>query len=488
MESEQSGFYRRVLAGFAWQGSSKIVVQAVSWISTIVVARLLEPSDYGVMAIANVFLWLTMAFMDMGLSQALIHKGNFTTEEEDAVFWLSVALGTGLFVLLFLAAPAIADFYAIPAITDVLRLSGLGLIIGSLKAVPQAIVMRQLDFRTRSLIEVGASLTSTITVVALAFTGHGVWSLVWGLLAQQIVIAFGFLPALRRWPGMTWNFARVADTVHYGLHIMGANLAFVISSRADVFIIGKFLGEHFTGIYSLAFQLATMPLDKIGTVFNHVAFPSLSRVKDDDARCRTLFAELHRYLLFIAYPLLIGLAVVAEDLVAVLLGEKWLQTVPVLQALCVVNVIRISGMLISPALTSRGRQKDALRYSAAGMVLLPLAFLGGVQFGLEGVAVAWIVSYPLLYGMLLRYLNRDLAISLPDLINDSRPTLIATVVMAVAVVVAQDVAAAFQPAARLAVGVAVGAAAYTGVFVIFYGEQVTRMRRALRELRSGSSA
>jgi O-antigen/teichoic acid export membrane protein len=265
---------------------------------------------------------------------------------------------------------------------------------------------------------------------------------------------------------------------------MGSNLAFVISSRADIFIIGKFLGDHFTGIYSLAFTLATMPLDKIGTIFNHVAFPALSRTKDDQAKCRTMFLEMHRYLLFIAYPVLIGLAIVAEDLVVVLLTEKWLAVVPVLQALCIVNVVRVSGMLITPALTSRGKEKQALYYSVAGMIVLPAGFIVGVQFGLQGIALAWILVYPLLYSMLLRFLNADLAVTLRDLIGVSKPTLVATAAMTASVLLLQEAVMELGHGGRLAGGIVIGAVTYVTVFVVFYNDQIVRMREAIRALRS----
>jgi O-antigen/teichoic acid export membrane protein len=488
MESDNGNINRRVLAGFAWQGATKFLVQALSWVSTILVARLLEPSDYGIMAVANVFLMFMLMFTDMGLAQALMQRSQVNEADEDAVFWLSLLVGGVLYAILFLLAPVIAAFYQMPDLTWLMRLGALGIVISSLKTVPSAILMRRLDFRSRALIEVWASLASIVTVVGLALAGFGVWSLMWAALAQQVIITLAYMPIMGRWPRPVFDFGPILGIVRYGMHLMGANIAFVVSSKADVFIIGKFLGGHFTGIYSLAFQLATIPLDKIGTLFNHVAFPSLARLKEDEQQCRTLFVELHRYLLFIAYPVLIGIAAVADDLVALLLGAKWHQVTPILQVLCVVNIVRVSGMLISPALNSRGREREALRYSLAGAVLLPLAFLLGVQFGLEGVAVAWMVGYPLLYWMLLRYLHQDLGVTLTELISQSRPTLMATTVMAAAVLTAQALLAGFPPAVRLGAAVTVGMVAYVGVFLIFYGEQVARMRQALRELRGGSAA
>jgi O-antigen/teichoic acid export membrane protein len=201
-----------------------------------------------------------------------------------------------------------------------------------------------------------------------------------------------------------------------------------------------------------------------------------------------LFLDLHRYLIFISYPILLGMAVVSEDLVAVLLGEKWQQVAPILQVICAVNVVRVSGMLISPLLNSRGRAREAFHYSLAGAIIIPPAFLVGVQFGLEGVALAWAAAYPLLYAMLLRYLYRDMEITLGDLITTSRPTFVATALMASTILVFQELSASLNHGVRLLSSIGIGVCIYAGVFLVFYGEQVVRMRNALRSLRSGSSA
>ncbi len=481
---EQTGLYRRVLTGFAWQGASKIVVQSVSWVGTIVVARLLEPADYGVVAVAGVFIVMLNMVMEMGLSQGLVQKTEVSQEEEDAVFWLGMLLGISLYGLLFLCAPAISRFYEMPLLASVLRVGGLILIIGSIKAVPMAMVMRRLDFRFRALREMSASLAGSIAVIALAFGGAGVWSLVMGSLVQTAVLVMGYLPVMRRMPRPTWRFGHIADIVRYGLHLMFSNLAFVVSNRADIFIVGKFLGEKMTGYYSMAFQFATMPLDKIGTIFNHVAFSSLSRTKDDVEKCRALFMELHRQLLFVTYPLLIGVALVAKDAVVVLLTEKWLPIVPVVQVLTLVSAVRVSGMLMTPLLNSRGRTRWTLNYSLMGMVLLPLSFLAGVRYGLTGIALAWIAAYPLLYAMLLHYVHRDLGILFSELFSAGRSTLTAVACMAMSVMAVQHWAMDFSAGLRLAFSITVGIATYAGTFLVFYEDQVARMREAFRLLRT----
>jgi O-antigen/teichoic acid export membrane protein len=479
-----SGLYRRVLAGFAWQGASKAVIQSVSWIGTIVVARLLDPADYGVVAVANVFIVMLNLVMEMGLSQGLVQKTEVSREEEDAVFWLGVLSGLLLYLLLYGVAPIVADFYAMPVLEAVLRVGGLVLIIGSVKAVPMALVMRRMDFRFRAICEMTAAAASIMVVVTLAVMGAGVWSLVIGTVVHTLVLVAGYLPTLGRLPRPVFRLAPIIGIVRYGLHLMAGNLAFVVSNRADIFIIGKFLGERMTGFYSMAFMLATMPLDKIGSIFNHVAFSSLSRTKDDAQQCRALFMELHRQLLFITYPLLVGMALVVKDAVTVFLTDKWLPVVPITQVLVIVGAVRVSGMLMPPLLNSRGRARWSLAYSLAGMVLLPAAFLVGVQYGLTGVAVAWIAAYPLLYAMLLRFLRKDLGIRLSELLDAGRSTLVAVACMAVAVMAVQHYAQAVTPGMRLGLSVITGMAAYAGTFVMFYEEQIGRMRDAVRVLRT----
>lgn len=484
---ETGEFRRSVVSGFAWQGITKLFVQVATWGSTIVVARILVPADYGILAVSGVFTGLLAMLVELGLSYGLIQKPEVTRKEEDGVFYISLCAGLLLYGLLFLAAPAIARFYDMEILSPVLRVAGLGLIIGSLKGVPLAIAMRRMDFRYRSLTEVGTNLTSAVTVVTLAVYGFGVWSLVYSYLLAHLLESIIYLRLLKRIPDPRFTWSVVADVFGYGAKITANNLLYFVYSRADVMIIGKLLGEKLLGYYSMAFQLATIPLDKVGSIFNQVTFPAMARIQSDPEESRRLFIDLHRHLLIISWPILVGLALVADDLIVLLLTEKWQPLVPVLQAFCVINMLRVSGMLFTPVLNGRGKAGVVLRYATASAIVLPLAFLIGAGYGIMGVMAAWMIAYPPLYLILLINCLRDLELPPARFLRSTTSAFVATLIMGLAVFATSQLVATLPGAVRLAAMIGVGIAAYAGTFFLLFRGQIKQVRNGIRMLRSGTA-
>lgn len=484
---ELSAVKKGVFSGFAWQGMTKLVVQITSWAATLFVARLIAPADYGVLAAASVFIELMIMITDMGLAQGLIQKAHITNEEQDGVFYVSLSLGILAYLLIYAVAPYIAAFYGMAILTEVLRVIGIGVILGSLKTVPLAIAMRRMDFRYRSLVEMAASLTMTLTVITLALSGYGIWSLVWGPIASNIVMALGFLPLLGRVPVPRFQLRTVAAPMSFGAKFTGTSMLYYFWTRADIMVIGKLLGERLLGYYSMAFQLAVLPLDKIGSVFNQVMFPALSRLQSDTPGSKELFLSLHRYLLIITYPLLFGLAVTAEDTVRLLLTEKWLPIVPYLQVLCLVSGLRISGVIMPPSLFARGKPGLVMRYNFWALLLLPPAFLLGGRWGLPGVVTAWAVAYPTVYLILARYCLRELGLGWGELVASALPALAGAAVMVAAVLGFQSLTQELPLVLRFAGSVGTGAVAYTAALGLFYRERLSGIRERIGLLRRGEA-
>jgi O-antigen/teichoic acid export membrane protein len=475
---------RQVIKGFAWEGSTKLAVQIISWIATIFVARILDPSDYGVVAIAAVFVELLTLLTRIGLTEALINRSTVTQEDYDSTFWLSLLIGLTVYGILYLLAPLCAYVYRLPVLTDIMRLAGLVLVLTSLNVVPIAIAMRNLDFRYRALVEMSANFIMSITVVSLAVAGFGPWSLVWGIIARNAAEVLAYAPLLRRIPPLRIRIKETRPIISYAVHLIGAFVLEYFTLRADVLIIGFFLGQKIVGYYSIAIQISTIPMDKLGSIFNRVAFPAISRTKQDTVASRTLFLQMHRYLLALAYPILIGIALVADDAVMFLLTEKWQPIVPLLQALCVVNLLRVSGMLIPHVLQALAKVKLVLAFHALSIVVLSVAFLVGVHWGINGVAAAWIVAYPILYCILLAMLSRQLHLGMSTLVDSVRPVLVASLVMLAVLLAIEVVMLDSAEYIRLLMGIVCGATAYLGTFVVLYRKDLQELKAGLALLRA----
>lgn len=480
----------RLVTGFAWQGLTKVITQALTWASMVVVARILTPGEYGIAAVATVVIGVLITFMEMGLSAALIQKESVTRQEEEGVFYLSLAVSLGLYGALYWSAPFIARFYEMPELEGLLRLSGIALVAGSLRTVPMAKAMRRMDFRYRSVVEMAGNLGAALVTIILVTHGFGVWSLAWGVVATFTIMAAGYLPLMERFPRLGLHrFREIGAVVRYGVHIMGGQLSYALYKQSDVFIVGKLLGGTATGFYSMAVKLADIPLDKIASVFVQVAFPALSRVRGDNEGAQRLYLQLHRYLLAIALPLLFGLLAVAEDAVSVVLSDKWLPMVPVLQLLCILNAVRVSGTLAMPGLNSRGRVDITLRYSLISLAILPGAYMAAASLGdVTTVVLARLAVYPLLYAGLLHFLLREMGIDIRSYWRSARSPLIAATVMLVAVAGFQYFAQGVDATARLLLSIGIGGAVYFATFHLLFPEEVRQVRQAWAMLRGRPAA
>jgi len=257
-----------VLSGFAWEASARLTVQVVSFVTTIFVARILSPADYGIVAVSGVFVGLFHIFTEFGLSQGLINKEEVSVEEESTIFWLSLIIAGLAFALIWIIAPFIERMYAMPNLGFVIRVSALALPLTSLRVVPLAKALRKLNFRYRAITEAMGQLVSAIVVVTLALNGYGLWSLVISYLISQLIMTIAYLPLLGSLPSLIIRLDKAREVINFGSRMMGANIIEYLVSRADVFIIGYALGQQIVGFYSMAFQLAALPLDKIGAMFN----------------------------------------------------------------------------------------------------------------------------------------------------------------------------------------------------------------------------
>ncbi len=474
---------RLVVSGFAWQGATKLIAQACSWASTIFVARLVAPEAYGIVAAAAVMTQLLLLLAEFGVAQGLVQKKNLSRQAEDGIFYLSILFGLAAYGVLFLLAPAIAGFYRMPELEPVLHLLGFMVIFGTVKTVPTALAMRQMNFRYVSLAEMAGSIAMTITVISLALQGFGVWSLVWGPIVSQLLMMLILLPQLGRWPRPGIASAEVREILGFGLKVTGTQLLYLIWSKADVTIIGRVLGERMLGLYSMAFQIAVLPLDKVGTIFGQVLFPAMARLQDNPQASRQLFLKLHGYLLLITYPLLFGLAATAHDFVELLLSPPWLPIVPLLQALCLISALRISGMLMPPVLFARGQVGYMVRYSTLCALVLPAAFLIGARYGLGGVVAAWAIAYPCLYAVLARFCLRELGLSWGGLLHSALPAAAATATMLTAVFgFSTGIGQELELAGRFFSSVGVGAAAYIGCIILLFPGQFHEFKQRLTQL------
>jgi O-antigen/teichoic acid export membrane protein len=424
----------RIAKSVFWMTWSRVALQGISFVSTIVVARLLSPSDYGLMALAGIWIGVIVLLAELGLGAAIVQFRDLDDRELNTCFWLTMSLAALGYGVLYLAAPLIAEWFGTPRLLTVLRVVGLGLPLVAFRVVPDALLRQRIQLDRVSRAEVAAGLLTIPVVVGMAWAGTGVWALVAGALATPLVQGAATFTLVRWKPGFQVGGRRVRDILDYSLAMLGSRVCWAVYEQADSFVLGKAAGDAVLGFYSMAKQLALLPVEKVSGMVNQLATPVMAELQADREGLRAAFLRAVRLVAWAAFPLCIGLMLVARDLVEVVLTEKWIRSVPVIQLLCIYALIRSVAVLMPPALMARYRARFLFAYTAGQLMIMPLAFwAGAVWWGAIGVALAWITVYPIVLTVLARETFRAIHVSRQIIWAQVWPPMAATVVMATSV-------------------------------------------------------
>lgn len=452
----------RVLRALRWSAAAKLVGQVMTWAVTIVVIRLLEPKDYGIIAMALIFKDVMMMFNEMGLGAALIQRTTVNRHLLRQTLTL-VLIGNILFALImFFGAWPAAQFFGEPALVPVMQVLAIQFIIGAFEAIPVAMMERELDLKRKSIVFLTAQVAASVVTLAFAWHGFGVWSLVWGSLAGAVVrsVLSNFARPCPLVP--SFDLRGMKDLLSFGGLVSVERLLWYFSNRADIFIVGRLMGTRSLGIYSVAMELSTLIMTKTGEILYTVSFPAFSSIKHDLAQVSLYFMKAVRIMSFAAFPLFWGLSAVAPETVQLLLGEKWEEAGPILQLLCLIVPLRMLVNLLPPVLQGIGRPGRSVMNLVYSILLLPVAFwVGADNGGLIGVCIAWLAMYPLAMLLMLRNALPLIGLPIRTFAIALLPSLSGAAVMYAAVWLARGLLPDAMPLAlALAALVAVGVVVY----------------------------
>lgn len=471
----------RVKQAVIWRSGSQVVAQMVAWGSTFLVIRLLDPADYGLVAMTQVILAFLNLMNGHGIANALVRADNVSRHELRQVFGMLVLLNFGLGLAQFAMAGVAADYFRQPGVADLLRVQSLMFLATPFIALPHAILARKMDFKRPGQVRLIAAVAGAITALGCAMAGFGVWTLVAAPMVLFYVEALGMTWAARSlmWP--SFRFAGSGAMMRYGGAMMLVQFFWFLQSQADVFIAGGRLDPHLLGIYTTALFLTQILTSKFIPPLNEVAFAAYSRIQDDRTVVRTAFLKTVRLILLVALPAYAGLAVTAEPLVLTALGEKWIETVAVIPILAMAMPLLTLQILFAPATNAMGHARLALRAAAAGGILLPAAFLIGIHWGIVGLAWAWFAGMAGLLAVTAAISMPAIGVNTRGVAAAAAPALLAAVAMA-AIVAAVDrlFAIALSPHQRLALLVGTGIAAYAGLLLLFARQVVAEAVALIR--------
>ncbi len=323
------------MKGMAWTGASRLTTKVVQFLVGIVLARLLMPEDYGIIGMLAIFIAIAQTFIDSGFASALIQKKDRTETDYSTVFYFNFVISLFLYGLFYVSAPWIADFYSMPVLTDVIRVVTLALIINGLTIVQTAKLTIDLNFRLQAIASVMSVVLSGTIAIILAYKGWGVWALVFQGLFSAVVRA-AILWTFSRWkPKRAFSYSSFQRLFSFGSKLLCSGMINTIYENLYTLVIGKTFSAAEVGFFNRGDHFAQLPTQTVQEMVVKVNYPILSSMQDDDAKLVTTYQKLLTAPVFLLYPLLVGLIVLAAPLVEFLIGAKWLPCVPILQIICV---------------------------------------------------------------------------------------------------------------------------------------------------------
>jgi O-antigen/teichoic acid export membrane protein len=452
-----------VMTSLRWLFGARLLGQIISWTISIVIIRLLEPQDYGLMALVMLVVGFLTLFNELGLSASLVQRESSDRQTAEQVLGVLIVLNLVLYGLLLAVAPLFSAFFNEPRMLALIGVAGLQLPVAALAAVPESLLVRRMAFRRKSAVEFIAMLFSSLTTLGFAVAGMGVWSLVYGSLALAVVrtigmsVAAGFIA----WPRFSLTGLRTILT--FGGWVTADRLLYYTYSSSDVLIVGKLLGKDALGVYSVAEQLASLPNQKISGILNEVGFAAFSRIQNDAIQVRAHFCKAVRLVSAVSLPVAWGLSSVAPELVQVVLGTKWSDVAPLLALISLVTPLWMIAGVSTPALLGLGRPEVGVKSLVASLAIMPVAFLIGAGWGVLGVAVAGLVAYPIVFAIRMRLTLPILGVSARDYLGLFRGFVLASAGMYMAVTATRGMLGALPDAAVLAVLFVVGVTVYTAI-------------------------
>ena len=381
-----------VSRGFIWSAIERFSIQGISFLLSIIIARIVSPSSYGLIVMIQVFLSFSQLFIDSGFSNALIQKKNRTEIDYCTVFLFNMAVAIIFYVLLFFASPYIAKFYNEPQLTKITRVVSLNLILSSFSILQKTRLTIDLDFKTQTKAGLIAVIISGIVGVICAYSGMEVWALVVQSLLSQVIISL-FLMYFSRWmPKLRFSRESFNGLFKYGSKLLANNILTSLYINIYNLVIGKKYTSADLAFYNRAFTLSQFPSVNIAEVLNRVIFPILTKVQDDREKLKECYFKYLHLSHYIILPLMGFLIVLAKPLVVVVLTEKWLPTVPYLQLFCVNFMLYPIMQQAGNPVAAIGHVGILLKYQFVKRGVSFLILIATIGLGIPAICIGIVVS------------------------------------------------------------------------------------------------
>ena len=378
----------KTLSGVKWNAIGRFSTQGISFVIGILLARILSPSDYGVIGMIGIFMAIAQTFIDSGFGSALIRKIDCTDTDYSTAFYFNIAVGIISYLILFFAAPLIADFFKTPILVDIVRVLSINLFLNSLTIVQTAILTAAVDFKSQAKISLIATIVSGIIGLTMAYNGYGVWSLVYQSVSMSIVRTILFWMITKWKPQRIFSKDSFSYLFGFGSKILSASILHTIYANLTTILIGKFYTPKDLGYYTRGESMANLPSSNLTMILQSVTYPILSKIQDDDER---LIQVYRKYICMTSMIIFWGmclLAALAEPLIIALFTDKWANAVVYLQVFCFALMFDHICQLNLNILYVKGRSDLVLRLEVIKKTISISMIVAAIPFGVLAICIS----------------------------------------------------------------------------------------------------
>ena len=389
-----SSLKTKTLSGLFWSFSNSILNQGIQFVIQIFLARLLLPKEFGLIGMITVFIAISSSIVDSGFQNALVREDEPTQEDYSTVFYFNLATSIALYLILYISAPSISNFFAQPELKNILRVLALTLIINSFGIIQRTILIRKINFRAQTSINIISSVVSGVIAVFLAYKGFGVWSLVFRTLIMQVIQSI-LLSLANSWkPSLIFSMNSFRKLFGFGWKLLVSGLIDTLYNNLYYLVIGKFYSATDLGYYTNAQKLRDIAGTSISTAVQNVTYPVLSSIKNDYDRLRNVYKKIIRSSVYLNFPIMFGLAIVGKPLILFLFGHNWSNSVAYFQILCIAGMLYPLHAINLNILQVKGRSDLFLKLEIikklVGLILVFIAIVSG--WGIVGLIWIMVVN------------------------------------------------------------------------------------------------
>lgn len=421
---------QKTISGLSWSFVGQFARYGIDFIIGIILARLLSPKQYGLIAMVTIFIAVSRSFVDSGFTQALIRKNDAKQIDYSTVFYFNIIVSLLLYILLYFLAKPISHFYGEPKLIIILKVLGLRLILDALSIIQRAKLTKRIDFKLQTKITVISSLLSGVIGIVLAYLGFGVWALVAKMLIMQIVFTI-LLWYWNRWiPTLEFSFHSFKEMFSFGYKLLLSGLIYTLYLNVYKLIIGKYFSAAELGFYSRAEQFRDLPSKNLTGIIQRVSYPVLANIQDDAEKLKKAYRRLIKSSMFISFTLIFGLAATAKAFILVLIGEKWMPVIVYLQLLCFAGMLYPLQAINLNMLKVQGRSDLFLKLEIIKIILAIPVIILGIFISIKAMIICMIFNSFIAFILNSYYSGKKISYSSFNQLRDIFPSFLTAFTLA----------------------------------------------------------